>query len=599
MVFNRPPKSGKGRPHSSSRPDRGKTGSENKRTLSAKTPNKTGRVFSKNAPHKGYKSPDKPYGRPTRNPSESYTEGRRENRNFHKNAESHPSDRVSDRGDFQRDGGSSRPRSFADANRSHKNEYARGNSAHYSLKNARNDSRDDRRRGDKPASREDRDYRDSASRNKYSRSGNPQDRNTRRDNGYAASQQPTDQRRPSFRDKDNRQGGYAADRRSPRFSNQERSESFRDRPRRFEENNRFDRDREPLGERPRYSQGRDRTGSDRNNFSPRDRNFRAQPPRDREASSYGEPHRYKAERPEGYRNYDRSRDNRSQDSERRFGSDRPRNRNLAVNPSYSPDARPFKKRGNTEPASARKPRENGPQRIAKLLSRAGIASRRTVERMIEEGRIALDGVKIETPATLMTSLTGVTVDGKSVSAPTTTRLFCYHKATGLLTTERDPEGRPTIYDSLPPDLPRVMPVGRLDMNTEGLLLLTTNGGFKRALELPATHIERCYRARVFGDVSQDQLEELIEGVTIDGVQYGSIDANLERRTGRNGWVELKLHEGRNREVRRVLGYLGLQVSRLIRISYGPFMLGDLPVGAIEEVDAGSLIAFQASLPEKS
>ena len=173
------------------------------------------------------------------------------------------------------------------------------------------------------------------------------------------------------------------------------------------------------------------------------------------------------------------------------------------------------------------------QRIAKLLARAGVASRREIERMIEEGRIAIHGKPVEKPATLLASLHGVTVDGKPVQAPAPARLFRYHKPAGLLTTEHDPKGRPTIYDRLPKGLPRVMPVGRLDMNTEGLLLLTTDGELKRQLELPATGVERTYRARAFGEVSQEQLEELIHGVEIEGVRYGAIDANLERRTGRN------------------------------------------------------------------
>ncbi|MGZ8348444.1 MAG: pseudouridine synthase [Allosphingosinicella sp.] len=236
-----------------------------------------------------------------------------------------------------------------------------------------------------------------------------------------------------------------------------------------------------------------------------------------------------------------------------------------------------------------------------MLARAGIASRREVERMIAEGRIAIDGKILDTPATLLESLHGVTVDGQPVKAATPARLFRYHKPAGLLTTERDPKGRPTIYDWLPKDLPRLMPVGRLDWNTEGLLLLTTDGGLKRQLELPATGVERTYRARAFGDVSQDQLEGLIEGVEIEGVRYGPIDANLERRTGRNQWIEMRLREGKNREVRIVLEHLGLQVSRLIRTSYGPFVLGDLAPGAVDEVRQHDLVAFRkdptgASLP---
>jgi 23S rRNA pseudouridine2605 synthase len=215
--------------------------------------------------------------------------------------------------------------------------------------------------------------------------------------------------------------------------------------------------------------------------------------------------------------------------------------------------------------------------------------------MIAEGRIAVAGATVETPATLLTSLHGVTVDGKPVRAPDPARLFRFHKPAGLLTTERDPKGRPTIYDRLPGGLPRLMPVGRLDMNTEGLLLLTTDGGLKRQLELPATGVARTYRARAFGSVSQEQLEALIEGIEIDGVRYGAIDANLERRTGRNQWIELRLTEGKNREVRRVLEHLGLKVSRLIRTAYGPFELGDLPSGAVEEVRRHDLVAFRSSL----
>lgn len=232
------------------------------------------------------------------------------------------------------------------------------------------------------------------------------------------------------------------------------------------------------------------------------------------------------------------------------------------------------------------------QRIAKLLARAGIASRREIERMIADGRIAIDGVVVETPATLLTSLAGVTVDGNPVREAEAARLFLYHKPKGLLVTERDPAGRPTIYDRLPKGLPRLVPVGRLDLATEGLLLLTTDGGLKRQLELPATGVERVYRARAYGTVAQSQLEDLIHGVEIEGVRYGSIDANMERRTGANFWIELKLTEGKNREVRRVLEYLGLEVSRLIRTRYGPFVLGDLPMGAIGEVRAHDIDSFR-------
>ena len=236
-------------------------------------------------------------------------------------------------------------------------------------------------------------------------------------------------------------------------------------------------------------------------------------------------------------------------------------------------------------------------RIAKLLARAGVASRREIERMIAEGRVALDGAVLDTPATLLKSLRGVTVDGNPVEAAAPARLFVYHKPPGLLVTERDPAGRPTIYDRLPHDLPRVVPVGRLDLATEGLLLLTTDGALKRTLELPATGVERAYRARAYGEITQAMLEELIEGIEIEGVRYGPIDANLERRTGANVWIELILTEGKNREVRRVLEHLGLQVSRLIRTRYGPFILGDLPAGGVGEVRQHDLVAFTKSLKD--
>jgi 23S rRNA pseudouridine2605 synthase len=234
-------------------------------------------------------------------------------------------------------------------------------------------------------------------------------------------------------------------------------------------------------------------------------------------------------------------------------------------------------------------------RIAKLLARAGVASRREIERMIEDRRIALNGVALETPATILKSLKGITVDGKPVAPPETARLFRYNKPTGLLVAERDFTGRPTIYDKLPKELPRVVPVGRLDLNTEGLLLLTNDGELKRLLELPATGIPRTYRARTYGPISQAQLEDLIEGVEVEGVRYGSINANLERRTGTNQWIELTLTEGKNREVRRVLEHLGLQVSRLIRTAYGPFPLADMPSGAVDEIKQNIVVEFMKNM----
>lgn len=241
-------------------------------------------------------------------------------------------------------------------------------------------------------------------------------------------------------------------------------------------------------------------------------------------------------------------------------------------------------------------------RIAKLLARAGIASRREIERMIAEGRISLDGKVLDTPAIKLESLRGVTVDGKPVAQAEAARLFAFHKPSGLITAERDPRGRPTIYtalrNALPRGAPRLMPVGRLDFTTEGLLLLTNDGELKRAMELPSSGIPRTYRARAFGDIAQSQLDELMEGITIEGVRYGQIEADLERSSGRNRWIELTLTEGKNREVRRVLEHLGLKVSRLLRTAYGPFQLADLPRGQAFEIRQVDVERFCKGLKRK-
>lgn len=282
----------------------------------------------------------------------------------------------------------------------------------------------------------------------------------------------------------------------------------------------------------------------------------------------------------------------SYDGGRREGTS-PRGRASPHHNAVSEPRSPRQPRTDTKtPRSPLRTKASGePQRIAKLLARAGIASRREIERMIEEGRIALNGVTLDTPATLLSNLRGVTVDGDPVAEAEAPRLFLFHKPSGCLTAERDPAGRPTIYDRLPDGLPRLMPVGRLDMTTEGLLLLTNDGELKRYLELPANGVERTYRARAFGEISQTQLEELIEGIEVDGIRYGRIDANLERRTGRNQWIELTLSEGKNREVRRVLEHLGLQVNRLIRVKYGPFDLADSTPGALVEIKRGDMDRF--------
>ena len=223
------------------------------------------------------------------------------------------------------------------------------------------------------------------------------------------------------------------------------------------------------------------------------------------------------------------------------------------------------------------------ERIAKWLSRAGVASRRDAERMVAEGRVKLNNAVVTHPATFIAKGDLVVVDGKLVEEPERTRLWRYHKPDGLMTTHRDPEGRPTVFQKLPPQLPRVVSVGRLDLNSEGLLLLTNDGALARRLELPATGWIRRYRVRVFGAVDPKALAALANGVTVEGVRYGPIEAGLDSRKGDNCWLTMGLREGRNREIRRVLAHLGFQVSRLIRVSYGPFQLGLLERGAVEEV----------------
>jgi 23S rRNA pseudouridine2605 synthase len=203
--------------------------------------------------------------------------------------------------------------------------------------------------------------------------------------------------------------------------------------------------------------------------------------------------------------------------------------------------------------------------------------------MVAEGRVKLNNVAVTHPATFVTKDDLIVVDGKPVDAPERTRLWRYHKPDGLMTTHRDPEGRPTVFEKLPPQLPRVVSIGRLDLNSEGLLLLTNDGALARRLELPATGWIRRYRVRVFGAVDPKALAALARGVSVDGVRYGPIEAGLDSRKGDNCWLTVALREGRNREIRRVMAHLGLHVSRLIRVSYGPFQLGQLARGAVEEV----------------
>lgn len=239
------------------------------------------------------------------------------------------------------------------------------------------------------------------------------------------------------------------------------------------------------------------------------------------------------------------------------------------------------------PGQARAPEGGAGERVAKALARAGVASRREVERLIAAGRVALNGQVLTTPAVKVEPGDVLTVDGAVVGEREPARLFRYHKPVGLVTTHKDPQGRPTVFEKLPDGLPRLISVGRLDLNSEGLLLLTNDGGLARALELPATGLVRRYRARARGRINQAGLDRLRRGMTVEGVHYGPIEATLDKTKegaqGANVWITLTLAEGKNREVRRVLEALGLKVNRLIRLSYGPFALGTLGAGEVEEV----------------
>ncbi len=240
-----------------------------------------------------------------------------------------------------------------------------------------------------------------------------------------------------------------------------------------------------------------------------------------------------------------------------------------------------------EPSAADEPPAPRGERIAKWLARAGVASRRDAEKLLAEGKVRLNAV-VSHPATFVGEGDLVTVAGKLVDQPERTRLFRYHKPDGLMTTHRDPQGRPTVFEALakipgPRQLPRLISVGRLDLNSEGLLLLTNDGALARRLELPSTGWIRRYRVRVFGFPSPEMLASLARGVTVDGVRYGPIEAGLDSKKGDNAWLSVALREGRNREVRKVMQHLGMQVTRLIRVSYGPFQLGTLTRGSVEEV----------------
>jgi 23S rRNA pseudouridine2605 synthase len=369
---------------------------------------------------------------------------------------------------------------------------------------------------------------------------------------------------------------------------------------------RYDKPREDRGgdERPRFSRPReDRPQGDR---SQSDRPFRERPKFDRPRE--GRDERPRGDRPQGDRpRFDRPRDDRPKferpreggsswqehprSDARSFGrnADRPRRDNeddskiFTKRPAFGGRGA-YRERTPDERRPPRPPREKkSGERIAKVVSRAGLASRRDAEEWIVQGRVTVNGRVINSPALDVTANDVITVDGKPLPPRERTRLFMFHKPRGLMTTHADPEGRPTVFDNLPEGLPRLISIGRLDFNTEGLLLLTNDGGLARALELPDTGWLRRYRVRAHGEVTQAQLDELKKGVEVDGVKYGPIDATLERDQGANVWLVFAIREGKNREVRNVLAHLGLEVNRLIRVSYGPFQLGELAEGQVEEV----------------
>ncbi|KJC50008.1 pseudouridine synthase [Bradyrhizobium sp. LTSP849] len=364
-----------------------------------------------------------------------------------------------------------------------------------------------------------------------------------------------------------REGGSGDDR--PRFSRSRDDRPSGDRP--FRERPKFDRPKfdRPREDRPKFDRPR-RDGDGERGGRGGDR-----PKFDRPR-----------ERPEG-----RSDWHEHPRNEGRFG-DRPRRENedesrifekrpaFGGRGAYRERDRDFDRRPRREEEP--KPKKAG-ERIAKVLARVGLASRRDAEEMVTQGRVSVNGRVINSPALDITKNDVVTVDGKPLPERERTRLFLYHKQRGLMTTHDDPEGRPTVFDNLPEGLPRLISIGRLDFNTEGLLLLTNDGGLARTLELPDTGWLRRYRVRAHGEVTQAQLDQLKNGIEVEGVKYGPIDATLERDQGANVWLVFAIREGKNREVRNVCAHLGLEVNRLIRVSYGPFQLGEVPEGQVEEI----------------
>jgi 23S rRNA pseudouridine2605 synthase len=369
----------------------------------------------------------------------------------------------------------------------------------------------------------------------------------------------------------------------PRFSRSRDDRVGGDRPKFGKP--RFDKPGERRGDgddRPRFSRGRDERSSGERPFRDRPKFDRARDdrPRDDRRGDRSEGRSDWHEHPRSDRRPDRFADRPRRDNEdgSRIFAKRPAFGGRGAYRERKPE---FDKRAARDEASP-KPKKSG-ERIAKVLARAGLASRRDAEDMVVQGRVTVNGRVINSPALDVTANDVVAVDGAPLPARERTRLFLYHKPRGLMTTHADPEGRPTVFDNLPEGLPRLISIGRLDFNTEGLLLLTNDGGLARELELPETGWLRRYRVRAHGEVTQAQLDALKDGIEVDGVKYGSIDATLERDQGANVWLVFAIREGKNREVRNVLAHLGLEVNRLIRVSYGPFQLGELAEGAADEV----------------
>jgi 23S rRNA pseudouridine2605 synthase len=488
--------------------------------------------------------------------------------------------------------------------------------------------RDDRSRGEK------RDFKPRSDRPKFERGDRPKfDRGDRAPRGERGEGRFSDRkvgdrpRTPRF-DRDDRGRGEKGDFRPrgdrPKFERGDRRKFDRDdraprgerregRPeRQFSDRKFSDRPRKDFGNRDRnrdfedrdrgemkpWRKREDRAGDDRGGDRPRfsrDRGNRPKFDRPREKREDRNFDRPRRERPEGrtdWQEHPRS-ERRSSDhfKDRDRFADRPRRDNeddgkiFAKRPAFGGRGTYRERKGDFDrraPREEPKPKKAG-ERIAKVLARAGLASRRDAEEMVTQGRVTVNGRVINSPALDVTANDVVAVDGKPLPPRERTRLFMYHKPRGLMTTHADPEGRPTVFDNLPEGLPRLISIGRLDFNTEGLLLLTNDGGLARTLELPDTGWLRRYRVRAHGEVTQAQLDELKKGIEVDGVKYGPIEATLERDQGANVWVVFAIREGKNREVRNVMAHLGLEVNRLIRVSYGPFQLGELAEGQVEEV----------------